>query len=1153
MYVCTFSILFLLSAKTSAQYSSVGTYEQSYQQDFDFIEDINGDGILDVVLNESSVCEDEYLIIYHGRLDATSGKYFYDLVYKNYYDYGFFKYLMDVDGDGRKEFLSEAIGDDRITITRFENGQYVDHIIENEDIDLTFIADVNNDGKDENLRRVSDTFYRGNFDEDLTYTETVFFEMETESLSVYDYNHDGILDFLFFDDNELHVLIIDDGISEEIVIPDANLDFAFYKERLFYDVDQNGDVEYLYRPIGGYDLYVAWNIESNGFSQVELLGRSSELEDNETFQYIDVDLDGVEDLVVRLIEDGEEKFVDVKTGATYDFIGGDVLEAFNHFETEGQHQIVVGSNYRDEVEEPLAILELDVNPVENTISYQEIPIYLPEYKSLDYAVKTDVNQNGTIDLLFQVDSRSDFGNGVSIRWIEDVEGSAPELSQLILGHNSNLGMTIFSDVDNDGDVDIISARDFTIYYNDGFGDFLARESILTGVDELSKIIEDDFDSDGLPDFVLHRRNGELMVISNIDGQNFEVENIYSTSGGSSWIQLAKVNDDPNLDIVMTAGSTVYTFIGEGNGNFSDAAITQLQNTFYSELKDIDLDGRVEFVGELFGDVYSVDFGDDHKLDAASYRVLFEGDSFDTYMFFDVDKDGDDDLLTVENSNSRIKWWEFESPEVFTARGLLEDEILLPSEYLFSGVYLSEEDQFVQVSCGRLLFTQPDAKSLNICFNADINSNGVTDAEDYRLPFYEFAIRGGSSEINQISDPSGCVQLRLQPGDYEITSTNGGCLTLDEEINVGGGISDIMELHASPSEGDFSVIVDLVSAPTRCGFTVDHWLTVKNDLCEGALGSIEIELSEISLWSTFDADFEYFQFEGFITIDVSDLRPGETKKLNFSMEIPDFNSSGEDLEHTVRVLSMEASEVGRYEYESEIRCAYDPNDKNIIPNRTEEFGAAYITDETLQYLIRFQNVGNDTAINIRVEDVISNNLDLASLTNVQSSHNYRYKVDSESRLMEFFFEDIYLVDSLTDEINSHGFIKFDINPVEGLSDFDEVDNSASIFFDFNPAVVTNTVESQFVYDLSILTSAEEEATIDDWLIAPNPVSSQLNISNLQMTNCSIELYNLAGQKVYSSSVSNGDVQNIDVRSIASGVYFLRISNDDGARTKKVVIE
>jgi len=1092
-----------------------------------FIEDINGDGILDVVLNASSGCEDEYLIIYHGRLDTASGRYFYDLV--------------------------QAIGDDRITITRFENGQYIDHIIDDEDIDLSFITDVNNDGKDENLRRVLGTFFRGSFDDDLTYTETVFFEMEIEPLSIYDYNHDGILDFLFFDDNELHILIIDDGLSEEIIIPNANLDFAYYKERLFYDVDQNGEAEYLFRPDNGYDLYIAWNIQSNGFSQVELLGRSSELEDYETFQYIDVDMDGAEDLIVRLKEDGDDKFVDVKTGTTFDFVGGDLFETFDHFVTEGQYQVVVGSNYRDEVEEPIAILEFEVDQTENSISYEEIPIYLPEYRSLDYAVKTDVNQNGTLDLLFQVDSRSELGNGVSIRFIENIAESSPELSRIILGHDNNLGNTMFFDVDNDGDVDIVSARNFTIYYNDGFGDFSVSKSMIEGVSEISKFVEVDFDNDGLLDFVLHRNNGELVVLLNIDGQSFDTESIYSTSGGSSWIRLVSVNDDMHQDIVMKAGGTVYAFVGEGNGKFANAASTQLQSDFYSTVKDIDQDGRVEFIGEDFGDFYALDFGDDYKLDAASYRVLFVGDSFDSYMFFDVDKDGDDDLLTVKNSNTAIEWWEFESPEVFTSKGLLIDKILLPSVRLFNGVYLEEEDQFVQVNCGRLLYTQPDAKSLKLCFNADINSNGVADAQDYRLPFYEFFISNGSSSINRISDGSGCAQLRLQLGEYEVTSTNGGCISLDEELTLVEASVDDIELFASPSEGDFSVVVDLVSAPTRCGFIVDHWLTVKNDLCEGDLGSLEIELSEISLWNTFDSDVEYFQFERYISIDLSDLRPGEVKKIRFSMEIPDFNSSGEYLEHTVRVLAMDASEVGRYEYESEIRCAYDPNDKNIIPNRTEEFGAAYITNETLQYLIRFQNVGNDTAINIRVEDVISNNLDLASLRSIQSSHTYSYKVDSESRLMEFFFEDIYLVDSLTDEVNSHGFIKFDINPIEGLSNFDEVDNKASIYFDFNPAVVTNTVESQFVNDLSILTFVEEESAIDNWLISPNPVSAQLNISNLKMATGDIELYNLAGQKVYGRSVSNGDVQMIDVRSLARGVYFLRVSNDDGARTKKVVIE
>jgi len=104
----------------------------------------------------------------------------------------------------------------------------------------------------------------------------------------------------------------------------------------------------------------------------------------------------------------------------------------------------------------------------------------------------------------------------------------------------------------------------------------------------------------------------------------------------------------------------------------------------------------------------------------------------------------------------------------------------------------------------------------------------------------------------------------------------------------------------------------------------------------------------------------------------------------------------------------------------VRGSYDPNDK------TEMHGgklthAQYATHEDLQYLIRFQNTGTDTAFFVTVKDTFETSLDLKTLEMISSSHPYSFRL--EGNVGTWDFKMIKLADSATDKANSHGYIMF----------------------------------------------------------------------------------------------------------------------------------
>ncbi len=144
----------------------------------------------------------------------------------------------------------------------------------------------------------------------------------------------------------------------------------------------------------------------------------------------------------------------------------------------------------------------------------------------------------------------------------------------------------------------------------------------------------------------------------------------------------------------------------------------------------------------------------------------------------------------------------------------------------------------------------------------------------------------------------------------------------------------------------------------------------------------------------------------------------------------------------------------------VSCSYDPNDKSVQPQETPT-DPSTLNTEMLEYNINFQNTGNDTAFLVVIEDTLNPFLDLETFEIVGSSHPVVTNLDYPNRIVTFRFDNILLADSIVDEPGSHGFVKYRIKALQGIPDSIEVSNTAYIYFDFNPAIITNTITSHLV--------------------------------------------------------------------------------------------
>ncbi len=226
-------------------------------------------------------------------------------------------------------------------------------------------------------------------------------------------------------------------------------------------------------------------------------------------------------------------------------------------------------------------------------------------------------------------------------------------------------------------------------------------------------------------------------------------------------------------------------------------------------------------------------------------------------------------------------------------------------------------------------------------------------------------------------------------------------------------------------------------------------------------------------------------------------------------------------------------------------SYDPNQKTTLPEE-------YLDDplQSIEYLIEFENLGNDTAFLVRLADTLSDLLDYNTFEILGASHEYQFSLDdysSTSKILTITFQDINLADSSNQDENK-GFFKYRIAPKPGLTLGTKIHNTAHIYFDYNPAIVTNTTSNE-LRPLGINTPNNNLKVA----VYPNPVNNVMVVDNVEGKVASVNIYNVLGQKIHTQNIAKGKTE-INTASFANGVYMLECKGQNGVtKTIKFVKE
>lgn len=348
---------------------------------------------------------------------------------------------------------------------------------------------------------------------------------------------------------------------------------------------------------------------------------------------------------------------------------------------------------------------------------------------------------------------------------------------------------------------------------------------------------------------------------------------------------------------------------------------------------------------------------------------------------------------------------------------------------------------------------------------DRNKNGTKDNNEFGVSGQTILL--SNTDYQLFSDDNGRFKFLVDSGttynvsielddkwassselDYEFTFTPGD--SINNKFDFGIYLIE---------EGEYGGSISMSSEPTRCNTEVTFYLRARNTASGLFKGFVEFNIDPLTQFASPFAPDE--NSESKITYDIGFIYPFEYVDFDITLQMPSEQETGSPLEFSAVLLRDNFSELvtlDEKEYHETVLCSYDPNDKMVSPPGEKDKNYT-LTDEKLSYTVRFQNTGNADAIDIRIRDTISSYLDMNTLEIVNSS--FPLDLSIRGNALEFLFENIYLPDSTSNEPLSHGFVTYEISPLDSLIDFAQIENTAHIIFDFNPAIVTNTTINTMV--------------------------------------------------------------------------------------------
>lgn len=402
---------------------------------------------------------------------------------------------------------------------------------------------------------------------------------------------------------------------------------------------------------------------------------------------------------------------------------------------------------------------------------------------------------------------------------------------------------------------------------------------------------------------------------------------------------------------------------------------------------------------------------------------------------------------------------------------------------------------------------------------------------YSNGFYTESVNEGTFTVSLPNLPS---YFNLTPATQSTTFTGlNNTETLDFCVTSTQAINDVN-------------VTLIPISQARPGFNASYQLVYKNVGTTTLSGDLTLQFDETMQTFVSANPIADASTINTLTFNYTNLQPFESRAIDIVLNtFPPPTVNGNDVLNFTATVAPDSgdntSNDNVYALAQTVVNSYDPNDKQVLQ------GAEITNEQTsdyLDYLIRFQNTGTASAINISVTDVLNDKLDWNTLQMVSTSHSYEVNI-TNGNFVQFVFDGINLPAEQDNEPASHGFIAFKIKPKLDVVIGDIITGQANIYFDYNAPIITNEVSTEVVNEALSIYEQQIDTSI---ALYPNPINNQFNIevSNGVAIN-SVEVFDISGKQLlnFKASVS------YNINQLTSGVYFVKVKTNQGVINKQIV--
>ena len=446
---------------------------------------------------------------------------------------------------------------------------------------------------------------------------------------------------------------------------------------------------------------------------------------------------------------------------------------------------------------------------------------------------------------------------------------------------------------------------------------------------------------------------------------------------------------------------------------------------------------------------------------------------------------------------------------------------------------------------------------------DLNKNGIKEANE---PLFKRGIVSFATPADSLLyyNTAGQYSIKLEESNYTVPyhldDSAFQVVPVSRNVNFSGYFTSQNQdfaLQLRPGISDISISASPANR-ARPGFQASYDIMLFNRSGD-TVRNQEFYFIKDSRTNFVSSTPAYYSIKGdTMVFKYSNLKFADTLRYTVVLDIstPPVVKIGDTLSHLILApLLNDVDTLNNYSILKQVvRGSYDPNDKweahegTITPSQASK-------GEYLNYLIRFQNTGTDTAFTVIVRDTLDEGLDLSSFEMINASHPYSLSI--RNNIAEWKFVNIVLPDSTSNEKASHGYISYKLRTRKNLASNSSLYNSASIYFDFNLPVKTNTTKTLIRGDKVPGDSVNPIAGVIK--LSPNPTSEavEVRIKSNSTAKGVLRIFDLEGRLRLSKDLgilnANQEyINHITLSLYSSGIYTVMANIGSNTIIQKLLV-